>query len=270
MVSLQPLGNPLSNFFFKPAQYRFTRHFPAGMLHQLTLYISYEPQVPREPELSSGNLKSLMPSSALPRRSLRLRQQSHIPVLTCANNTYTHAVTGATKWGNSLFFFFFLFEERTDYQSHITAPLSVGKKEVKDTVITSLNCGTGCAGEPSPLHIRILSTTQLQESCPSHVGTTSPKNQQDAVCGVKLHFILSEWQRHFILACRHLSKRTDIRSSCQKQVKTGGMRDSLLCTSQGKNYSVCLEELFWGMPKEIGKQNNCWTKDTITTTRKMC
>jgi len=24
------------------------------------------------------------------------------------------------------------------------------------------------------------------------------------------------------------------------------------------------------MPKEIGKQNNCWTKDTITTTRKMC
>lgn len=120
-------GSP--QHFFKPAQHRFTNHFPAGVLHRLTLYTSYEPQVPELDCGTFGNLKSLVPSCALPRESLGLRwlrQQSHIPLLTCANNTHAHAATNATKWA---------------------------KKE--DNVITSLNCHTTWCGS-SPLHVRIL------------------------------------------------------------------------------------------------------------------
>lgn len=52
MVSLQALGSPHS-IFFKPAEFSFTSHFPAAMLHRLTLYTNYRLQVP---ELNSGSL----------------------------------------------------------------------------------------------------------------------------------------------------------------------------------------------------------------------
>lgn len=174
MVSLQAFGTPHS-IFFKPAESSFTSHFPAAMLHMLTVYTSYKPQVPELNSGSLGNPKSLTPSSALPSQSLWLwwlRQQNHIPLLTHANNTRECVVMAATK---RMIFFFSQIEQipTVSSQQIITA-----KKEVKDTVIISLNCCARWDERSSLLHIRILSTTQLQESCPIHVGTTSPQNQQ--------------------------------------------------------------------------------------------
>lgn len=159
------------------------------MLCRLTLYTSYEPQVPELNSGSPGNLKSLTPSSALPSQSLRLwwfRQQSHIPVLTYANNTHTcrHRCHQVGK--------FLLFWRKTRLLEWRRCTIQPKKKW---KTLWSHHLIVTPAGLKGP-HLCISGFWVLLSFRKAVLLTLTPlppKINKDAVNGVKLHFIPSEW-----------------------------------------------------------------------------